>query len=95
MKVIILGVNTLYINFCLFKQMPMVSKGLIKFAFYFFLLQTVTGIGATGFESYTNATNDIIEYISEIVTNRSSVLRDCCGYRNQILDKFCAVQVER
>ena len=26
--VIILGVNTLYINFCLFKQIPMAYKGL-------------------------------------------------------------------
>ena len=29
MGVIILGANTLYIIFCLFKQIPMVSKGLI------------------------------------------------------------------
>jgi hypothetical protein len=58
---------------------------------YFFFLQTVTGIGATRFESYTNAINEIMERISEIATNYSSV-DDCCGYRNQILDKFCAVQ---
>ena len=30
MGVKILGANTLYINFCLFKQLPMVSKGLIN-----------------------------------------------------------------
>ena len=73
--------------------MPMVSKGLnLLFSLYFFFLQTVTGIGATRFESYTNATNEIMERISEIPRNKSS---DCCGYRNQILDKFCAVQVER
>ena len=30
MGVIILGANTLYINFCLVKQIPMVSKGLIN-----------------------------------------------------------------
>ena len=64
------------------------------FSLYFFFLQTVTGIGATRFELYTNATNEIMERISEIATNYSSV-DDCCGYRNQILDKFCAVQVER
>ena len=29
MGVIILGANTLYIIFCLFKQIPMASKGLI------------------------------------------------------------------
>ena len=72
----------------------MVSKGLnLLFSLYFFFfLQTVTGIGATSFQSYTNAINEIMERISEIPRNQSS---DCCGYRNQILDKFCAVQVER
>ena len=33
MGVIILGANTLYINFCLFKEIPMLSEGLLRHCF--------------------------------------------------------------
>ena len=42
------------------------------------------GIGATSFDSYTAETQMIID-IADNVT-------DCCSYKNQILDKFCARQ---
>ena len=44
-------------------------------------------MGETRFESYTGSTQDII---NGVVMN--TIIDDCCSYKYQLLDKFCAGQ---
>ena len=65
--------------------------------YYGFMIfsQSVGDIGATSFNSYTDATEEIIRKTKERLRSEqnSTSNKYCCDYDNQILDKFCATQV--
>lgn len=45
-----------------------------------------------GVNSLVDFTGDVISLMGEVRDNLPNQTQDCCGYRRQLLDKFCVTR---